>query len=87
MELNIKKLKMKNNKFIIHNNTNSFYDFQIFEFIVYVMEQGLLSNNKTEYCGCTVRRFRTKELVCLFKKTKNNYRIDVYEEERKKNKC
>ena len=48
---------MKNKKFIIHNNTNSFDDYEIFEFIVYVMKKGLLSNKETEYCYCTVRRF------------------------------
>ena len=70
---------MKNKKFIIHNNTTSFDDYEIFEFIVYVMKKGLLSNKETEYCYCTVRQFEKIELVCIFNKTKNNYRIDVYE--------
>ena len=76
---------MKNNKFIIHNNTKSFYDFEIFDFISECMQKGLLSNNETEYCYCTVRQYETKELVCEFTKTKNNYRIDLFEIERKKN--
>ena len=33
---------MKNKKFIIHNNTTSFDDYEIFEFIVYDMKKGLL---------------------------------------------
>ena len=45
---------MKNKKFIIHNNTTSFDDYEIFEFIVYVMKKGLLSNKETEYCYCKV---------------------------------
>lgn len=75
---------MKNKKFIIHNSTTSFDDYEIFEFIVYIMKKGLLSNNETEYCYCTVRQFETKELVCTFNKTKNNYRIDLYEKVRSK---
>ena len=43
------------------------------------MKKGLLSNKETEYCYCTVRQFEKIELVCTFNKTKNNYRIDVYE--------
>ena len=56
--------------------------YEIFEFIVYVMKKGLLSNKETEYCYCTVRQFEKIELVCTFNKTKNNYRIDVYEKVR-----
>ena len=71
---------MKNKKFIIHNNTTSFDDYEIFEFIVYVMKKGSLRNKETEYCYWTVRQFEKIELVCTFNKTKNNYRIDAYEE-------
>ena len=75
---------MRNNKFIIHNNTKSFDDYEIFDFILYVLKQGLLSNNGTQYCYCTVRQFETKELVCEFTKNKNNYRIDLFEIDKRK---
>ena len=75
---------MKNSKFIIHNNTKSFDDYEIFDFISECMQKGLLSNNGTQYCYCTVRQYETKELVCEFTKTKNNYRIDLFEIERKR---
>ena len=75
---------MKNSKFIIHNNTKSFDDYEIFDFITDCIKQGLVSNNKTQYCYCTVRQYEKIELVCQFNKNKNNYRIDLYEIERKK---
>ena len=75
---------MYTNKFIIHNNTKTFTDSEVFEFILHCINQGLLSNNKTEYCYCTVRQFETKELVCEFNKTKTGYRIDLFEIERKR---
>ena len=71
---------MKNEKFIIHNHTKNYNDCEIFKFIFECLEKGLLSNKETEYCYCTVRQFEKIELVCTFNKTKNNYRIDVYEE-------
>ena len=41
---------MKNKKFIIHNHTTHYEDYEVFEFILECLKQGLLSNNKTEYC-------------------------------------
>lgn len=73
---------MRNDKFIIHNKAISFDDYEIFEFIVSILKLGLLSNEETEYCHCSVRQYETKELVCIFNKTKNNYRIDVYEKKK-----
>lgn len=84
MGLNIRKAKMRNNKFIIHNNTKSFDDYELFAFISHCMQKGLLSNNETEYCYCTVQQYEFCDLICEFKKTKNNYRINLYEKERKK---
>lgn len=75
---------MKNSKFIVYNRTKSYYDWEVFEFIKEIMQEGLLSNNETEYCYCTVRQHETFEIVCVFNKTKNNYRIDVYEKGRNK---
>lgn len=75
---------MFNNKFIIHNRTKTFRDDEIFDFILYCIKLGLLSNDKTQYCYCTVRKFETKDLICEFTKTKLGYRIDLFEIERKK---
>ena len=75
---------MYNSKFIIHNNAKSFNDFEVFTFITSILEKGLISNNRTEYCYCTVREHEKVELVCTFIKNKNNYRIDIYEQGKNK---
>ncbi len=74
---------MKNPKFIVYNRTKSYYDWEVFEFIKEIMQEGLLSNKETEYCGCTVRQHEKYEIVCVMNKTTKNYRIDVYEKERR----
>ena len=74
---------MKNNKFIIHNNTEHYRDDEIFEFILSCLKEGLLSNNNTEYCYCITRTCENWYLVFNSKKTKTGYRFDVYEEPKK----
>lgn len=70
---------MKNNKFIIHNNTTHYDDYEVFEFILECLNEGLLSNNKTEYCYCIVRECEKWNLVFESKKTKTGYRFDILE--------
>lgn len=41
---------MKNDKFIIHNHTTHFKDFELFTYIANIMSKGLLSKNNTQYC-------------------------------------
>ena len=70
---------MKNEKFIIHNNTKHYLDYEIFDFITYCLRKGLLSNDKTEYCYCIVRQCENHDLVFESHKTKTGYRFDVIE--------
>ena len=73
---------MYNSKFIIHNSTKHYEDWEIFEFILECLKKGLLSNNETEYCYCIVRQCERWELVFVSNKTKTGYRFDVYENPR-----
>ena len=73
---------MYNSKFIIHNSTKHYEDWEIFEFILECLKKGLLSNNETEYCYCIVRQCERWELVFASNKTKTGYRFDVYENPR-----
>lgn len=73
---------MYNKKFIIHNSTKHYQDWEIFEFILDCLKEGLLSNNNNEYCYCIVRQCEKWELVFVSNKTKTGYRFDVYENPR-----
>lgn len=73
---------MKNSKFIIHNHTTHFKDFELFAHIANIMSKGLLSKNNTQYCYASTYNYE-KYILCIeFMKTKNNYRIDIFEEEK-----
>ena len=75
---------MNNSKFIIHNSTKHYNDYEIFEFITECLGKGLLSNNNTEYCYCVVRQCERWDLVFISNKTKTGYRFDVYESSKAK---
>lgn len=75
---------MNNSKFIIHNSTKHYNDYEIFEFITECLGEGLLSNNNTEYCYCVVRQCERWDLVFVSNKTKTGYRFDVYESSKSK---
>ncbi len=70
---------MKNKKFIIYNHTTHYEDYEVFEFILECLEQGLLSNNETEYCYIIVRACERWDLVFESSKTKTGYRFDIFE--------
>jgi hypothetical protein len=73
---------MYNDKFIIHNSTKHYKDYEIFDFITYCLKQGLLSNEKTEYCYCIVRQCENWDLLFESHKTNKGYRFDVIEVEK-----
>lgn len=73
---------MKNEKFIIHNHTKHFEDFEYFAHITQTMSKGLLSKNNTQYCSLTTYNYEKYILLIEFTKNKNNYRIDIFEEEK-----
>ena len=75
---------MNNSKFIIHNSTKHYNDYEIFEFITECLGKGLLSNNNTEYCYCVVRQCERWDLVFVSNKTTTSYRFDVYESSKAK---
>lgn len=75
---------MNNSKFIIHNSTKHYNDYEIFEFITECLGEGLLSNNNTEYCYCVIRQCERWDLVFISNKTKTGYRFDVYESSKAK---
>ena len=75
---------MYNGKFIIHNQTAHYKDYEIFEFITECIGKGLLSNNETEYCYCIVRQCENWDLMFQSHKTKKGYRFDVIEIARRK---
>ena len=72
---------MKNKKFIIHNHTKSYLDYEIFYFVFETLKKGLLSNNETEYCYCVVWTTDKGQLIIESNKTKTGYRIDIMEGE------
>lgn len=74
---------MNNKKFIIHNYTEHYNDCEIFEFILGCLNEGLLSNNNTEYCYCIVRQCEKWDLVFESNKTKTGYRFNIYETNKK----
>ena len=74
---------MNNEKFIIHNKTKHYTDYEIFKWITECIGKGLLSNNNTEYCYCCVRKYENWELVFVSNKTKTGYRFDIYENPKK----
>ena len=71
---------MRNTKFIIHNGTEHYDDWEIFSFITDCLQQGLLSNEGTEYCYLIARPCENWDLVFVSRKTKTGYRFDVYED-------
>ena len=73
---------MKNGKFIIHNHTKHFEDFEYFAHIVQIMSKGLLSKDNTQYCALTTYNYEKYILLIEFTKNKNNYRIDIFEKEK-----
>ena len=73
---------MKNGKFIIHNHTKHFKDFVLFGNIAQTMSKGLLSKDGTQYCSLTTYNYETHILLIVLKKKKNNYIIDIFEEEK-----
>lgn len=73
---------MKNAKFIIHNKTIHYNDWEIFVFISQCLMQGLISNEGTEYCYCITMDCDDHTLVFTSKKTKTGYRFDVYEDKK-----
>lgn len=73
---------MKNGKFIIHNHTKHFEDFEYFGHITQIMSKGLLSKDNTQYCLLTTYNYEKYILLIEFTKNKNNYRIDIFEEEK-----
>ena len=73
---------MKNGKFIIHNHTKHFKDFEYFAHIAQTMSKGLLSKDGTQYCSLTTYNYEKYILLIEFTKNKNNYRIDIFEEEK-----
>lgn len=75
---------MKNEKFIIHNHTKHFKDFVLFGNIAQTMSKGLLSKDGTQYCSLTTYNYEKYILLIEFTKNKNNYRIDIFEEEKQK---
>lgn len=74
---------MNNSKFIIHNHTKRYKDYEVFDYITYCLRKGLLSNNNTEYCYCIVRQCENHDLVFESHKTKNGYRFDIFEVEKR----
>ena len=71
---------MKNDKFIIYNETKHFTDFQVFQWISDVLAKGLISGDNNLYCYATTYFL---ERVCVsveFLKTNYGYKIYVYEE-------
>ena len=67
---------MNNKKFIINNRTK-LNDSEVFQYIASVLEQGLISNNNTEYCY--ISKFYSG-VVVETTKTSYGYKILVYEE-------
>ena len=77
---------MKNSKFIIHNHTKDYTDYEVFEFILECLEKGLISNDNTEYCYCIVRECERWDLVFESNKTKTGYRFDIFQVNKNKKK-
>ena len=46
------------------------------------MSKGLLSKDNTQYCSLTTYNYEKYILLIEFTKNKNNYRIDIFEEEK-----
>jgi len=66
-------------KFIIYNHTpNDISDSRLFFLIHRVILNGKISNDNKEYCYATT--FDNNDIVWV-RKTKNGYRIDVYNED------
>lgn len=69
---------MKTDKFIIENYSN-INDIKLFQYILTVIDGGLVSNDETQYSYLTLFKDR---IVIDFEKTKYGYKIRVWEDKK-----
>ena len=73
---------MKNKKFIIINETNTYKDCEIFKFILQIIENGLVSNNKTTYQPMKSFNSTSSQVLIETEKTNYGYKIIAREKSR-----
>lgn len=69
---------MKTDKFIIENYSN-INDIKLFQYILTVIDGGLVSNDETQYSYLTLFKDR---IVINFEKTKYGYKIRAWEDKK-----